>query len=63
MKHKYDFIIYLNYFTDDVNARGVLMLKRTMDFGKTYQTLLSHVYSFGFAGRFLFASVVNNQVR
>lgn len=47
----------------DVNARGVLMLKRTMDFGKTYKTLLSHVYSFGFAGRFLFASVVNNQTQ
>ncbi|XP_078273073.1 sortilin-like [Rhinoraja longicauda] len=47
----------------DVNARGALVLKKTMDFGKTYQTLLSHVYSFGFAGRFLFASVVSNQTQ
>ncbi|XP_062914273.1 sortilin-like [Mobula hypostoma] len=47
----------------DVNDKGILVLKRTMDFGKTCTTLLTNVYSFGFAGRFLFASVVNNQTQ
>ncbi|XP_051885921.1 sortilin-like [Pristis pectinata] len=47
----------------DVNDRGILVLKRTMDFGKTYKILLTNVYSFGFAGRFLFASVVSNQTQ
>ncbi|XP_069759425.1 sortilin-like [Narcine bancroftii] len=47
----------------NVNERGMLVIKRTMDFGKTFQTLLTNVYSFGFAGRFLFASVINNQTQ
>ncbi|XP_059508311.1 sortilin-like isoform X2 [Stegostoma tigrinum] len=45
----------------DINERGVLDLKKTTDFGKTSRTLLTKVYAFGFAGRFLFVSVVNNQ--
>ncbi|XP_078424563.1 sortilin-like [Cetorhinus maximus] len=45
----------------DKDARGVLELKRTTDFGKTFTTLLTKIYSFGFAGRFLFASVISNQ--
>ncbi|GCC18459.1 hypothetical protein chiPu_0017944 [Chiloscyllium punctatum] len=45
----------------DKNERGVLELKKTTDFGKTSRILLTKVYSFGFAGRFLFASVISNQ--
>uniref|UniRef100_UPI00398F12D2 sortilin-like n=1 Tax=Pristiophorus japonicus TaxID=55135 RepID=UPI00398F12D2 len=44
----------------DTNAKGLLELKRTTDFGKTFTTLLTKIYSFGFAGRFLFASVISN---
>ncbi|XP_072340517.1 sortilin-like [Scyliorhinus torazame] len=45
----------------DKDAKGLLELMRTTDFGGTFTTLLTNIYSFGFAGRFLFASVISNQ--
>uniref|UniRef100_A0A8D2J9K5 Sortilin n=1 Tax=Varanus komodoensis TaxID=61221 RepID=A0A8D2J9K5_VARKO len=40
---------------------GLLELKRTKDFGKTFKTIGSKIYSFGLGGRFLFASVMTEK--
>eukprot|EP00062_Callorhinchus_milii_P009870 gi/632954345/ref/XP_007892909.1/ PREDICTED: sortilin-like [Callorhinchus milii] len=45
----------------DVNARGNLHLQRTTDLGKSNTKLHTNIYSFGFAGQFLFCSVIHNQ--
>ncbi|KPP73994.1 sortilin-like, partial [Scleropages formosus] len=38
--------------------RGMLELKKTTDYGKTFKTIGTRIYSFGVGGRFVFASVV-----
>uniref|UniRef100_A0AAY4B397 Sortilin n=1 Tax=Denticeps clupeoides TaxID=299321 RepID=A0AAY4B397_9TELE len=38
--------------------RGTLLLKKTSDYGKTFQSIREKIYSFGIGGRFLFASVM-----
>ncbi|XP_074500645.1 sortilin 1b [Sebastes fasciatus] len=41
--------------------RGMLDLRRTTDYGKTFKTVASKIYSFGLGGRFLFASVMTGK--
>ncbi|MBN3303118.1 SORT1 protein, partial [Amia calva] len=41
--------------------RGMLELKKTSDFGRTFQAIGSRIYSFGLGGRFVFASVMTGQ--
>nr|XP_055040114.1 sortilin isoform X1 [Misgurnus anguillicaudatus] len=38
--------------------RGRLELKKSLDYGRTFQTIGSRIYSFGLGGRFLYASVM-----
>lgn len=42
--------------------RGMLVLKKTSDYGKTSKTIAEKIYSFGIGGRFLFASVMTGSV-
>ncbi|XP_034270653.1 sortilin isoform X2 [Pantherophis guttatus] len=51
------------FFTTYLNGScktdiGLLELKKTKDFGKTFKTIGNNIYSFGLGGRFLFASVM-----
>lgn len=41
-------------FSDD---RGMLVLRKTTDFGVNIKTVAQKIYSFGIGGRFLFASM------
>lgn len=50
---------YLFIFSDD---RGMLELMRTTDYGKTFKTVATKIFSFGLGGRFLFASVMTGKV-
>lgn len=43
-------------------ARGMLDLKKTTDFGKTLKLIAMKIYSFVARGRFLFATVMKNMV-
>ncbi|XP_076859870.1 sortilin 1b [Brachyhypopomus gauderio] len=50
------------FFSANLNGscsdRGALVLKKTTDYGLTTKTIAENVYSFGFGGRFLFASIM-----
>lgn len=41
----------------------MLELKKTTNFGRSFKTIGSRIYSFGLGGRFLFASVMSATVR
>uniref|UniRef100_A0AAY4CY45 VPS10 domain-containing protein n=1 Tax=Denticeps clupeoides TaxID=299321 RepID=A0AAY4CY45_9TELE len=43
---------------DMVCDRGSLELKKTSDYGRTFKTIGSRIYSFGLGGRFVFSSVM-----
>ncbi|KAF7693450.1 hypothetical protein HF521_008766 [Silurus meridionalis] len=51
------------FFTTNPNGscseRGMLELRKTTDFGRSFKTIGSRIYSFGLGGRFLFASVMS----
>ncbi|XP_060766839.1 sortilin [Neoarius graeffei] len=51
------------FFTTNPNGscseRGMLELKKTTNFGRSFKTIGSRIYSFGLGGRFLFASVMS----
>ncbi|XP_027011648.2 sortilin isoform X2 [Tachysurus fulvidraco] len=51
------------FFTTNPNGscseRGILELKKTTDFGRSFKKIGSRIYSFGLGGRFLFASVMS----
>uniref|UniRef100_A0A0S7F0J0 Sortilin n=1 Tax=Poeciliopsis prolifica TaxID=188132 RepID=A0A0S7F0J0_9TELE len=53
------------FFTSSQNGscsdRGMLLLKRTTDLGKTIKTVASKIFSFGLGGRFLFASIMTGK--
>lgn len=40
----------------------MLELERTTDYGKSFKTVASKIYSFGLGGKFLFASVMTGKV-
>ncbi|KAI1893173.1 hypothetical protein AGOR_G00141180 [Albula goreensis] len=40
------------------NDRGMLELRKTTDYGKTFKTIGTKIFSFGLGGRFVFASVM-----
>uniref|UniRef100_A0AAY4CWA2 VPS10 domain-containing protein n=1 Tax=Denticeps clupeoides TaxID=299321 RepID=A0AAY4CWA2_9TELE len=42
--------------------RGSLELKKTSDYGRTFKTIGSRIYSFGLGGRFVFSSVMTGVV-
>ncbi|XP_019898268.2 sortilin isoform X2 [Esox lucius] len=44
--------------TVESDRRGELLLKRTEDLGKTFTTVAENVFSFGYIGGFLFASII-----
>lgn len=52
-------VIILSYLLDD---RGMLELKKTVDYGRSFQTIASRVYSFVLGGRFVFASIMTGTV-
>ncbi|MGH0128623.1 UNVERIFIED_CONTAM: hypothetical protein FKN15_058452 [Acipenser sinensis] len=47
--------------TLDADQRGELLLKRTEDLGRTFSTVSSNMFSFGYIGRFLITSIVKKQ--
>nr|XP_015198036.1 PREDICTED: sortilin [Lepisosteus oculatus] len=53
------------FFTTSPNGscfdRGSLELKKTTDFGRTFKTIGTKIYSFGLGGRFVFASVMTGK--
>lgn len=42
--------------------RGMLELKMTTDYGKSFKTIANKIFSFGLGGKFLFASVMTGKV-
>ncbi|XP_069798311.1 sortilin-like [Narcine bancroftii] len=54
-------ILFTTHPNGSCTARGLLELKRTDDFGKTFKTIASKIYSFGLGGCFLFASVMTDK--
>uniref|UniRef100_A0A673FMS6 Sortilin n=1 Tax=Sinocyclocheilus rhinocerous TaxID=307959 RepID=A0A673FMS6_9TELE len=40
--------------------RGMLELRKSLDYGKTFKTIGSRIYSFGLGGRFVFATIMTN---
>ncbi|XP_056129048.1 sortilin-like [Lampris incognitus] len=50
------------YLTTNSNGschdKGMLELKRTLDYGRSFQTIATRVFSFVLGGRFLFASIM-----
>lgn len=42
--------------------RGKLELKKSLDYGRTFKTIGSRIYSFGLGGRFVFASIMTDSV-
>ncbi|XP_064425331.1 sortilin isoform X3 [Latimeria chalumnae] len=54
-------MIYFTTHTNKTCYRGQLELRKTTDFGKTFETIGSKIYSFGIGGRFLFASVMTGK--
>ncbi|KAK5610922.1 Sortilin [Crenichthys baileyi] len=50
------------YFTTNNNGscndKGMLDLKKTVDYGKTFHTIASRVYSFVLGGKFVFSSIM-----
>ncbi|KAL6464343.1 hypothetical protein MHYP_G00266600 [Metynnis hypsauchen] len=51
------------FFTSNPNGscsdKGMLELRKTSDFGQSFKTIGSRIYSFGLGGRFIFASVMS----
>ncbi|KAJ8261816.1 hypothetical protein GJAV_G00158740 [Gymnothorax javanicus] len=47
--------------TVDADRRGELLLKRTKDLGASFTTIIRNIFSFGYIGGFLFASVMEKQ--
>ncbi|MCJ8744221.1 hypothetical protein PDJAM_G00115910 [Pangasius djambal] len=51
------------FFTTNPNGscseRGMLELRKTTDFGRSFKTIGRRIYSFGLGGRFLFASIMS----
>ncbi|XP_076860731.1 sortilin [Brachyhypopomus gauderio] len=51
------------FFTTNPNGscsdKGMLELKKTSDYGQSFKTIGSRIYSFGLGGRFVFASVMS----
>uniref|UniRef100_UPI00358DE0EF sortilin n=1 Tax=Myxine glutinosa TaxID=7769 RepID=UPI00358DE0EF len=45
----------------DSDAMGKLQLKRSRDFGRTFDIIATNVFSFGSGGRFLYASIFHSQ--
>ncbi|XP_032405441.1 sortilin-like [Xiphophorus hellerii] len=51
--------IYITTNTNgSCNDKGMLDLKKTMDYGKTFHTIASRVYSFVLGGKFVFSSIM-----
>uniref|UniRef100_A0A671T879 Sortilin-like n=1 Tax=Sinocyclocheilus anshuiensis TaxID=1608454 RepID=A0A671T879_9TELE len=40
--------------------RGMLELRKSLDYGKTFKTIGSRIYSFGLGGRFVFATIMSD---
>ncbi|GCC29488.1 hypothetical protein chiPu_0007930 [Chiloscyllium punctatum] len=57
-----DTIFFTTHPNGSCTARGLLELKRTDDFGRTFKTIGSKIYSFGLGGHFLFASVMTDKI-
>ncbi|XP_019736652.1 sortilin-like [Hippocampus comes] len=53
------------YFTTNNNGscndKGMLELRKTVDYGKSFQTIATRVYSFVLGGRFVFASIMTGK--
>ncbi|XP_077430278.1 sortilin-like [Vanacampus margaritifer] len=53
------------YFTTNYNGscndKGMLELRKTVDYGKSFQTIATRVFSFVLGGRFLFASIMTGK--
>lgn len=54
------FFILLNFSIS--GDRGTLELRKSVDYGKTFKTIGSRIYSFGLGGRFVFASIMTDSV-
>lgn len=54
--------ILIHAFHSQEADLGLLELKRTKDFGKSFKIIGTKIYSFGLGGRFLFASVMTEKV-
>ncbi|XP_038154064.1 sortilin-like [Cyprinodon tularosa] len=51
--------IYFTTITNGTcNDKGMLDLKKTIDYGKTFRTVASRVYSFVLGGKFVFSSIM-----
>ncbi|KAK1152708.1 sortilin-like [Acipenser oxyrinchus oxyrinchus] len=51
-------IFFTTYPNGSCIDRGMLELRKTSDFGKSFRTIGTKIYSFGLGGKFIFASVM-----
>lgn len=51
---------HVSFFLSD--DRGSLELRKTTDYGRSFQTIATRVYSFVLGGRFVFASIMTGTV-
>lgn len=51
-------IFFTTHYNGSCNDKGMLELRRSSDYGRSFQTVASRVYSFVLGGRFVFASIM-----
>uniref|UniRef100_A0A8C9YHH0 Sortilin 1a n=1 Tax=Sander lucioperca TaxID=283035 RepID=A0A8C9YHH0_SANLU len=53
-----DSIYFTTNYNGSCNDKGMLELRKTADYGRSFQTIATRVYSFVLGGRFVFASIM-----
>ncbi|XP_053724583.1 sortilin-like [Synchiropus splendidus] len=54
-------IFFTTNYNGSCNDRGMLVLRKTVDYGRSFKTIASRVYSFVLGGRFVFASIMTEK--
>uniref|UniRef100_A0A8C6SBN8 Sortilin 1a n=1 Tax=Neogobius melanostomus TaxID=47308 RepID=A0A8C6SBN8_9GOBI len=55
-------IFFTTNYNGSCNDKGMLELRRSSDYGRSFKTVASRVYSFVLGGRFVFASIMTGSV-
>uniref|UniRef100_A0A7N6AMZ3 VPS10 domain-containing protein n=1 Tax=Anabas testudineus TaxID=64144 RepID=A0A7N6AMZ3_ANATE len=54
-------IYFTTNYNDSCNDKGMLELRKTTDYGRSFSTIATSVYSFVLGGRFVFASIMTGR--
>uniref|UniRef100_A0A7N6A6V6 VPS10 domain-containing protein n=1 Tax=Anabas testudineus TaxID=64144 RepID=A0A7N6A6V6_ANATE len=55
-------IYFTTNYNDSCNDKGMLELRKTTDYGRSFSTIATSVYSFVLGGRFVFASIMTGRI-